>query len=160
MHSKFLLHRAFSMNIVLIFTIIWYIEVNFKSIFLTANFLTMAQYAVVNILRYKNNELQYSDDDSTWQPVTPDSVTGYPKQNEMIVWVAGPGIDRITAIDFEDTEDFEKLPRPKYGGQCWFAKIKPDAVIGDEPKYSITFEVDGENIVVDPKLQVQPGGGG
>ena len=117
----------------------------------------MAHYAVVNILRYRNNELQYSDDDSTWQPITEETVTGYPRQNEMILWVAGPGIDRIVGVDFDDTEDFEKLPRAKYGGQLWFAKLKRDATIGVEPKYTITFEIDGRMITLDPKVEIKAG---
>ncbi len=118
----------------------------------------MAQYSVVNILAYRNGKLYYSDNDETWNEIFPDTVTGYPKQNEMVIWFAGPGIDKITNIDFPDLSDFDKPPTKKFGGRLWYGRIKPDAIIGDEPKYTISFESDGTPLDVDPKLKVEGGG--
>ncbi len=120
----------------------------------------MAQYSVVNILAYRNGKLYYSDDDETWNEIHEETITGYPKPNEMVIWFAGPGIDKITAIDFEDTSDFDKIPTSKFGGRLWFGRIKPDAVIDDEPKYTISFESNGDPVApVDPRLKVVHGGG-
>ena len=120
----------------------------------------MAQYAVVNILKYKDDCLYFSDDDSKWEKVSEETVTGFPKQNELVLWVAGPGVKRITSIDFEDINDFKRPPKAKYKGRMWFAKIKEDAVIGNEPKYTISFIVDGKELTVDPKIKIEGGGGG
>lgn len=118
----------------------------------------MAHYAVVNVLAYRDGKVYYSEDDNTWSEVTPESITGYPKQGEMVVWFAGPGIEKITSIDFVDQEDFSQLPSPQFDGKFWYGKIKPDAVIGDEPKYTITVEVNGQPIEIDPKLRVEGDG--
>lgn len=115
----------------------------------------MAHYAVVNILKYKSGKLYFSDDDSSWEEVTPESVTGYPKQNELILWCAGPGVKRITSLDFLDLEDFKYPPKAKFKGRIWVGKVKEDAVIGNEPKYSISFmDRFGRKHTVDPKVKI------
>ncbi|RED91898.1 hypothetical protein [Marinoscillum furvescens] len=121
----------------------------------------MAHYAVVNILKYENNKLYFSDDDSTWDEIGPHTITGYPKQNELMIWFAGPGVDKITGIDFDSDDDFVNPPRSKFGKRLWFVKVKPNATVGDEPKYTIRFKDEaGNEVEIDPKVKVKPAGGG
>lgn len=119
----------------------------------------MARYAVVNILKFKDGKLYFSDDDNTWEEITEETITGYPKQNELMIWMAGPGVKIITGIDFEDNDDFVNPPKPKYTNRMWMVKIKPDAVIGNEPKYTIRFvDKEGKCHEVDPKIKIPPKG--
>ncbi|WP_258101780.1 hypothetical protein [Marinoscillum pacificum] len=118
----------------------------------------MARYAVVNILKYKNGKLYFSDDDNSWEEVSPETVTGYPKQNELMIWMAGPGVKIITGIDFVDNDDFVNPPKPKYTNRMWIVKVKPDAIIDNEPKYTIRFvDSDGNCHEVDPKISIKGG---
>jgi len=119
-------------------------------------------YAVVNVLKYDNGELQFSDDDGTFKKVTPTSVTGEPIMGNLMVWVAGPGIDFISDIALKDSADaqyFQGKVTPRYGGGIWVARLKPDMEPPNQNiKYSISFKPVGEEIqIVDPELNPKQG---
>lgn len=121
----------------------------------------MAKYAVINVLRFENGELQYSDDDHLWQPVGPESVTASPRASELVVWVAGKNVDKITDIRLDSGESiFVNPPKKKFGGKVWIGKISPNARPGAEAKYNIFFNAGGVAGAVDPKVKVDDSGGG
>lgn len=117
----------------------------------------MANYGAVNILRFQNDELQYSDDYVNWEAVTPDTITALPKPGELVVWIAGDNIDQITDIRLDSgTEIFAMPPMSMDGGSAWVGRVSSTALAGAEAKYDIFYSVGGIVKELDPKVKVEP----
>lgn len=117
-------------------------------------------YAVVNILKYENGKLMFSDNDEEFEEILPTTNTGDIKQGNLMIWMAGAGVSMITDIQYEPkyTQYFATLPKPKYGGNVWLAKLKRNAPVDLQMKYSISFKPKNEEtITIDPTSGSKPG---